>query len=460
MSHLSDAVVGDGYRSTFAWDLLAELTEIGSRMTGHEGEAEGARVFAEGLDRAGLRETGITEFEIPGWWRGASSLAVEAGDGRGRTFEADYEVLGLPGSPAATVEAELIDVGAGLPADFEAADLEGKVVLAGSQNPPDFGRAINRIEKYARAARAGALGFVYVNENAEGATPPTGSVGFTHDGPGEIPAVGVSSEVAARIRRYLADGSVTATLSVDCRSEPATCRNAEAVVGPDAGPEVLVTGHVDAHDIADGARDNGAGSVLAAEVGRLLALEDDERGLDTRVRVVAFGGEETGLYGSTHWAARADLSNVVGQINLDGIGYSRNLRVRGLGLLEVFEAAGDTALGPIPTTRTASPFNDHWPFVTRGVPSVTCSSTAGGEGQVVRYGNMEWGHTHADTLDKLDPRDFRDLAIPIAEATASLAAGPEPERIEETTVREVLPEGLAEYLRFDGRWPFRDEHDR
>ncbi|MFC6940735.1 M28 family metallopeptidase [Salinirubellus sp. GCM10025818] len=454
MSHLSNTVVGDGYRSTFAWDLLEELTEIGSRMAGQEGEAEGARVFVEGLERAGLREAGITEFEIPGWWRGSSSLAVEAGNGRGRTFEADYEVLGLPGSPGETVEAEMIDVGAGLPTDFEAADLEGRIAMVGSQNPPDFGRAINRIEKYARAGQAGALGFVYVNENAEGAIPPTGSVGFTHDGPGGIPAVGVSSEIAARIRRYLADGSVTATLSVDCRDGPATCRNAEAVVGPDDGPEILVTGHVDAHDIADGARDNGAGSVLAAEVGRLLALQDDETGLDTRVRVVAFGGEETGLYGSTHWAEQADLSNVVGQINLDGIGYSRDLQVRGLGLLELFEAAETTALGSIRTSRTASPFNDHWPFVTRGIPSVSCASTAGGEGQVVRYGNLEWGHTHADTLDKLDPRDFRDLAIPLAEATAALAADPDPERIDEPTVREVIPEGLAEYLRFDGRWPF------
>jgi Zn-dependent M28 family amino/carboxypeptidase len=247
---------------------------------------------------------------------------------------------------------------------------------------------------------------------------------------------------------------VTATLSVDCRNEPATCRNAEAVVGPDGGPEILVTGHVDAHDIADGARDNGAGSVLAAEVGRLLALQDEVSGLDTRIRVVAFGGEETGLYGSTHWAEHADLSNVVGQINLDGIGYSRDLRVRGLGLLDRFEAAEATALGTIRTTRSASPFNDHWPFVTRGVPSVSCASTAGGEGQVVRYGNLEWGHTHADTLEKLDPRDFRDLAIPLAEATAALAADPEPERIDEPTVREVVPEGLEEYLRFDGRWPF------
>lgn len=454
MPHLSKEVVGDGYRSMFAWDLLAKLTEIENRMAGQKGEAEAARIFAKELDSAGLRKTEITKFEIPGWWRGSSSLAVEAAEGRGRTFVDGYEILGLPGSPAETVEAELIDIGPGLPAHFETTDLEKKIALVGSQNPQDFGRAINRIEKYARAVQTGAVGFIYCNDNVEGAVPTTGSVGFSHDGSGEIPAVGVSSEVAARIRRYLADGSVTATLSVGCRNEPATCRNVEAVVGPDSGPEILVTAHIDAHDIADGARDNGAGSVLAAEIGRLLALEEDKSGLDTRIRIVSFGGEETGLYGSAHWTEHADLSNVIGQINLDGIGYSRNLQVNGLGLLEIFEEAEDTAMGTIQTARTVSPFNDHWPAVTSGVPSVTCRSTAGGEGQVVRYGNLEWGHTHADTLEKLDPRDFRDLAIPLAEATATLAAGPEPERIEEETVRKVLPEALTEYLRFDGRWPF------
>jgi hypothetical protein len=42
---------------------------------------------------------------------------------------------------------------------------------------------------------------------------------------------------------------------------------------------------------------------------------------------VAFGGEETGLYGSTHWAATHDLEGVAGQINFDGVGYARDLRV-------------------------------------------------------------------------------------------------------------------------------------
>ena len=453
MQALPDAVIGNAYTSTFAYDLLADLTEVGSRMAGHEGEAEGAAIVRDGLEEAGLRDAAITEFPISGWWRGESSLAAEAADGRRRTFAADYQVLGLPGSPAETVEAEVVDVTPGLPEDFEAVDLDGKIALVGSQNPPDYGRAVNRIEKYTRAVEAGAAGFVYFNDTTDGAIPTTGTIGFCHDFPAAIPAVGASREVGAHLRRYLDAGETTATLSVDARSGDATCRNVEAVVGPAEGPEVLVTGHVDAHDIADGARDNGSGAVLAVEVGRLLALAADD--LETRVRVVVFGGEETGLFGARQWAETHDLDGVVGQVNLDGIGYARDLRVGGMGLLDAFEEVGAAFPGDIETGTGATPFTDHWPYVREGVPSVNCRSTAGGAGQVVRYGNVEWGHTHADTLDKIDPRDLRDLAIPVAAAVATIAArADEIDRIPEARVREAIPEGLADFLRLDGRWPW------
>lgn len=450
---LPDAVIGDAYTSEFAWDLLEELTEVGSRMAGHDGEAEGARIVEAALSDAGLRGAEITEFPIPGWWRGEASLSAEASDGRGRTFDAEYELLGLPGTPADEVEAEIVDVSPGLPADFSGEDLEGKIALVGSQNPPDYGRAVNRIEKYARAVEAGAVGFVYYNDTTDGAIPTTGTIGFCHEFPAAIPAVGASREVGANLRRYLDAGGVTGTLSVDARSGEATCRNVEAVVGPEDGPEVLVTGHVDAHDISDGARDNGVGATLAVEVGRLLALMEDD--LDCRVRVVVFGGEETGLFGSRRWAETHDLDRVAGHVNLDGIGYARDLRVAGLGLLSAFEEVGGAFHGKIEAEPAASPFNDHWPFVREGVPSVSCRSTAGGTGQVVRYGNLEWGHTHADTLDKLDPRDLRDLAIPVASAVAAIADRADGiDRVPEERVRGTIPDGLAEFLRLDGRWPW------
>ncbi|MFC6990038.1 M28 family metallopeptidase [Haloplanus sp. GCM10025708] len=249
----------------------------------------------------------------------------------------------------------------------------------------------------------------------------------------------------------MSKGEVTVDLSISCRNERATCRNVEAVVGPDTESEILVTGHVDSHDIGDGARDNGAGSVLAAEIGRLLALNEDR--LDTKVRLISFGGEEPGLYGSYYWQENHDLDAVKCQVNMDGIGYSRDLMVNGSeSVREVFEESARRLGVPIETNPLSSvgPFTDQWPFIKEGVASVTCRSRE--DSAPVRYGNTEWAHTHADTLDKLDWRDMRDLGIQIATAVAGLAdAETEIPSVPVSAVRDAVPEPVHEYLRLAGR---------
>jgi Zn-dependent M28 family amino/carboxypeptidase len=245
---------------------------------------------------------------------------------------------------------------------------------------------------------------------------------------------------------------MTGTIDVSCRNEPAVCRNVEGVIGPDTDQELLVTAHVDSHDVGDGARDNGTGCAIVAEIGRVLQLVADE--LEYKIRLIIFGGEETGLLGSTQWANTHDLSSVVGQINLDGIGYSRNLGVKGKGLLPHFSSMEATNTGPILTLEQVSPFNDTWPFLTAGVPSVSCRSTTGNEEQVARYGNLEWGHTHADTLDKLDPRDIRDLAILIMQGAYSCATTPREDRVSQDEVTTLAAGDLEEYLKIDNRWPY------
>jgi Zn-dependent M28 family amino/carboxypeptidase len=243
---------------------------------------------------------------------------------------------------------------------------------------------------------------------------------------------------------------MTATLSIDATTGRGTSRNVEAVVGPDTDREIVVTGHHDAHDIADGARDNAAGTVLAAEVGRLLANVGD---LDTKTRIVAFGGEETGLYGSHHWARTHDLSSVKALVNLDGIGFSRSLRIVGDEVVaDAFLAAGDELGVPIVSERGLSPFTDAWSFGREGVPVVVGRSASKGSGQVVRYGHQEWGHTHADTLDKIDRRDMRDLSIQLAAGVHELSDDAyRPEHRSPEDVHDDVPDALYEYLERSGR---------
>jgi Zn-dependent M28 family amino/carboxypeptidase len=439
MPRLPASVVGDAFTSEHAWGTLTELVEIGNRMAGQAGEKEGSAVIEATFEAAGLREVGTEAFDIPGWWRGSSSLSVE---GHGE-WDADHHVIALPGTPAGDVSAPIVDVGHGIPEEI-GDEVDGAVAMA-SSDTPEGERWVHRMEKYASAAEHGAVGFVFRN-HVPGNLPATGEVGY-HNRPGPIPAVGVSRELGARLARYAADDA-TVDLAVDCRNEPTTSVNTQAVVGPDTEAEVLVTAHVDAHDIAEGAEDNGVGSALLPEIGRLLLEVEDA--LDTRVRFVAFGSEEIGLYGAYHRAATGERP-IKAVMNIDGAGSSWDPRVRTHGfegLADAFEAAAARFDAPLTVSDEVSPHADAWPFVERGIPAVTIGSVREGSGR-------GWGHTHADTLDKLDRRDLRALAAIYAESVLELADESRafPSRKPEG-IRDALTEGYVRELKVGGRWHF------
>ena len=451
MTALPPAVIGDAQTSTFGWELLTDLADIGSRMAGHEGEARGARRVRDAFATAGLADPRIEEFEIPGWWRERSRLTITGTVGR--THEGPHEVIALPGSPSGTVEAELVDLEAGGYDAFERRneELEGAIVMVSSETPEQADRWIHRMEKYSNAANAGAAAFIFRN-HIEGGVPPTGEVGYNNR-PGPIPAIGVSREVGARLARLATNHEETLTVRVEttCRNEPATSRNVAARVGPehDDRPAVLVTAHVDGHDIGDGALDNAAGSAVVAEVGRLLTAVEDE--LDHPVQLVTFGSEEIGLRGAYQWVETHDRDSIKCVVNVDGAGSSRTLRVNANGfdtLEETFEATTDVFDAPLSTSSTILPHGDQWAFVQEGIPAAMTGSTSDSSGR-------GWGHTHADTLDKLDSRDLRDIATLIAEGVYRLAdASTEVSGRSREEIEASIPEGYVTELKTGGRWPY------
>ena len=449
MSELPPAVIGDARTSSFAWGVLTDLADIGNRMAGQAGEKRGAERIAQAFETAGLDEVAIDEFEIPGWWRDSARLEIETP--RSRAYTGSHAVIALPGSPSGAASAPLVDVGAGGYDDFEAADdIEGSIVMASSKTPETADRWIHRMEKYANAANAGAVGFIFRN-HIDGSLPATGEVGYNNR-PGPIPAIGVSAEVGARLARYAAGEPTEVTLETVCRNEPATSRNVEGRLGPDDGEAVLVTAHVDAHDISDGALDNGAGSAIVAEIGRLLT--NVETDLEQPVRFVTFGAEEIGLRGAYRWVETHEISDVACVINVDGAGSSRDLRVNTNGfcsLTQVFEEVTNDFDVPLSTNDVIAPHGDQWAFVQEGVPAVMAASASESSGR-------GWGHTHADTLDKLDSRDLRALATLIAETTYRIAttdvSTPHRSRAE---IRDRIDDGYITELKTGGRWPYDDE---
>ncbi len=429
--------IGKTFTSDVGWQHLETLVDIGNRMAGSDGERRAAEATRDALAAIGARNVRLEPFDIQGWERGSAAVAA-----KGTTQDA----IALPRSPSAKATGELVDLDHGIPSDFDR-DLRGAVVLVSSDVPPWHGRYVHRREKYYHAVKAGAEAFVYSN-HVEGCLPPTGSVGTEEDPVGSIPAVGVSKEVGARLSRRFEGEAVS--VSVDADTPQVTSRNVHADIGPDTEETVLLTSHVDAHDIAEGAADNGAGTAMVVEVAR--ALVEREADLDTRVHCLVYGAEEVGLVGSHHDAARRDHDRIKAIVNNDGVVRDRTLICHSHGfdsLTDAAERVGDRLGHPIRAPPELNPHSDHWPYVTWGVPGYHVRADTGDRGR-------GWGHTYADTLDKLEIRTLREQAVLLTELVVEIAD-------EDTTVSHRGPEEIADQLveeeyapgmKVIGDWPY------
>ncbi len=405
--------LGRTWTGTGPWEFLTELTAIGSRMGGSDGERAAADLVADAFREAGLRDVHTDPFEMNAWRRGETTLEVttptRTGEGeRTRSFEA----RALPYSPAGAVDAELVDAGYGTPDEIDEVDVEGKLVVA-STTTPAGGRFVHRMEKFGYAVGAGAAGFVFVN-HLDGQLPPTGSLTFGEEA--EALAVGVSKETGAWLREYAANTpgeTASVHCSVDAETVPGESRNVVGRTGPDTDERLLLVDHYDGHDIAEGALDNGCGIATVVTAAGILAEADLALGVD----VVAVGCEEVGLLGAEHLAETTDLDSVAGVVNVDGAGRFRDLVAlshTSAATGAVAEAVSRATRHPIEVEGEPHPFSDQWPFVRRGVPALQLHSDSGERGR-------GWGHTHADTRDKVDDRNVREHGMLTALLGAELA---------------------------------------
>nr|WP_240897121.1 M20/M25/M40 family metallo-hydrolase [Kineococcus vitellinus] len=147
---------------------------------------------------------------------------------------------------------------------------------------------------------------------------------------------------------------------------------------------VLITAHLDSINIAGGptavapgADDNASGAAGILELGRVLVGVTWQHDL----RLLLFGGEEQGLFGSRQYVAAlplAERSRIRAVLNLDMIG-RRNGPSRGV-LLEGGPAsahlvddlaAAATSVTGLQVSTSLSPFaSDHVPFLEAGIPAV------------------------------------------------------------------------------------------
>ena len=74
MVALPPNVIGDAQTSTFAWDTLTSLVDVGGRMAGQDGERRGAQVM-----KAAFREAGLRSPAPDRWAEQAEGVGVGAG---------------------------------------------------------------------------------------------------------------------------------------------------------------------------------------------------------------------------------------------------------------------------------------------------------------------------------------------------------------------------------------------
>ncbi|WP_254535730.1 M28 family metallopeptidase [Halomarina litorea] len=441
----TDRALGRAWHDDTAWEFLTRLTEIEDRLGGHPGERRAADLVAEAFADAGAVPE-IEPFEMNRWTRGHARLAVTA-DRDGETVQRTFETIALPYSPAGDVRGELVDVGYGTPGEIEAVgeELAGNVAVASTDTPAEKGRFVHRMEKFGHAVAAGAEAFVFVN-HVEGQLPPTGALRF--DGEAAVPGVGVSKETGAWLTEYAAMGA-EATIEVEAHTDPGESRNVVGRLGPDTEECVVVTAHYDAHDIAEGALDNGCGIATVVAAARILGEMD----LDRRVVLAGVGCEEIGLMGSETLADSLPTDRVRAVCNVDGAGRARNLRAytHGSGRMkDLAERVTDEWGQPLAVTEEPHPYSDHWWFLRAGVPALQLhsQSPAGAER------GRGWGHTRADTRDKVEVRDLREHAMLTALLVRELAATDDPGRVDPDTLADQLREADAEAgMRAAGLWP-------
>jgi aminopeptidase YwaD len=453
---LDKTLIGEVWTSPDLYANLEALCDFGSRFAGTPGERQARDFILDRFSAYGLRNAHLDPFTYTGWRRGTCQAQLVAP--RKRPLPSAQSLVYSPGTPEGGLRSEVVDVGAGSKEEFAAhqAEIAGRIVLASSASSPE-GQRIHRREKYGRAVAAGAVGFLFAN-HLPGMLAPTGSLRGGHVA--EIPGLGLSHEDGFALARHCRQGRAVVELHVHNESGPAEAWHVVGQVpGSKAGTaeeEIIVVGaHYDGHDIAQGAMDNASGVALVLELARTFGPLRGQ--LPRTLRFIAFATEELGVLGSTEYVKkhRQELGAVGLMLNLDAcVGSSPAvLMLNGFeelrSLLQGFAAGMRYQLNLDRRVVTAS---DNFPFVMQGIPAINLVR----RGRDPRLGRG-YGHTAADTLDKVSEVDLRESAMVAARLVLRAAShqGPLGRRRSRDEVRDILiGQGLEEPLKAQDKWPF------
>ena len=290
---------------------------------------------------------------------------------------------------------------------------------------------IHRRLKYEMAFKAGALGFLI-------AGPVPGSLvsgSSGRDRTAGIPAAGISPDWAARLRRTAA-GWPRATLEIATNELPALTETLLFDIPGQTDEWVVLSAHVDGHDLAESAMDNATG--LAAALSAVRAIRSDTAPHLRGLRLAFFSVEEWALTGSAQYVnslSESERAKIVLNVNLDSVAGSPNLSALTSGfrelepfLLRVAEANGFA----LRTVRPLMTNSDHANFAKAGIPAFRLVA-----GFDEPDANLKFVLTAHDTREKVAKGDLK-RATHLATAIVNAACEASP--VEAATWRDATLE--------------------
>ncbi|MEL1265918.1 M28 family peptidase [Pseudoxanthomonas putridarboris] len=386
------------------WKVVESLTtEVGPRLAGSEADAKAVAWAQAKFKALGFDKVWLEPVTFPKWERRSESAAVLGAHAQPLT------VTALGGSPAGTVEAEIVrftDLAA-----LEAApegSLAGKIAfidyqMKAARDGSDYrnGGAI-RSKGPSAAIRKGAIAFLMRSAGTDHhRVAHTGLTRFD-DGLTPVPSASLTIPDADQLARLLARGPVRVKLALDCGWDGEyTSQNVIGeITGRSLPKDVVVIGaHLDSWDLGTGAIDDGAGIGITMAAGHLIGQL--KQAPKRTIRVIAFANEEQGLLGGKAYAEKhlADIARHqiaaesdfgAGRIyafNTGAPDYARKATeqiAQALAPLGIEYAPGEGGAGP-----------DISPFAAKGLAWAWLAQDGSD------YFHLH--HNADDTLDKIDP---------------------------------------------------------
>ena len=343
---------------------FSALCDFGGRLAGTESERQALAYVTE----RGSLASGVRCTPLPVNYRGWRARKAELRLSGGTPVPCHPLVRSAPTAEDG-LAAEVIDLGRGTPEEFDAhrKEIAGRIVMVRHELMFAAG-TIHRRRKYNMAREAGAIGFLIAGPVAgalvSGSSGKEGDVG--------IPAAGIAPETAALLART-ASGWARATLMIETEEFEEQTSTLLFDLPGQTDEVVVLSAHVDGHDINESAMDNASGVATALTVVRAVAahVKTWQRG----VRLAFFSVEEWALTGSERYIASLsarEQKRVALNINLDTVAGGRQLTAltSGFDKLEPFLLAAAEANGhQLRCVRPLQMNSDHANFALAGIPA-------------------------------------------------------------------------------------------